>query len=98
MINVLHHLPEVQHFFREATHCMQSGGVISMIEPWLTPWSKPIYQNFHHEPFDDIADKWSVPSQGPLSGANGALPWILFHRDREQFELQFPKCLVPDTH
>ena len=36
------------------------------------------------------APKWEFPPRGPLSGANGALPWIIFKRDRRQFELEFP--------
>jgi hypothetical protein len=28
---------------------------------------------------------------GPLSGANGALPWIIFERYRAQFEQEFPQ-------
>jgi hypothetical protein len=52
-----------------------------MIEPWLTPWSKLIYTHLHSEPFLPESD-WSIPEVGPLSGANGALPWILFERDK----------------
>ena len=31
-----------------------------------------------------------IPEPGPLSGANGALPWIVFERDRHRFEREFP--------
>jgi hypothetical protein len=31
-----------------------------------------------------------VSGTGPLSAANGALPWILFERDRVRFEREFP--------
>src|SRR5437870_8166877 len=34
------------------------------------------------------------PSSGPLSGANGALPWILFRRDRAKFEWEFPQFQI----
>ena len=50
--------------------------------------TKWVYQNLHHEPFDTNAG-WTLPASGPLSGANGALPWILFERDRKKFEQQF---------
>ena len=59
-----------------------------MIEPWNNPWAKWVYQNLHHEPFDPNAG-WTLPASGPLSGANGALPWILFERDRKKFEQHF---------
>lgn len=61
-----------------------------MIEPWVSAWSSLIYGKFHHEPFDPAAADWTFPSTGPLSGANSALPWIIFERDRDRFERLFP--------
>jgi SAM-dependent methyltransferase len=90
MTNVLHHLPDTRRFLAEATRCVRSGGVISMIEPWVTPWSRFVYRHLHHEPFEPAALTWEVPWTGPLSGANGALPWIMFERDRVVFERDFP--------
>ncbi len=94
MTDVLHHLPEPRIFFTEAARCVRVGGRISMIEPWVSSWSRRIYQHLHSEPFLPEAREWSFPSTGPLSGANGALPWILFERDRAQFEGEFPQWAV----
>lgn len=94
MTNVLHHLPHPDQFFLEATRCVRSGGVVSMIEPWVTPWSRFVYRRFHHEPFEPAATSWTLSAAGPLSGANGALPWILFERDRARFEREFPDWRV----
>ena len=90
MVDVLHHLPQPRHFFREAARCIKPGGAVVIIEPWVTAWSKLIYTSLHHEPFQPLAENWEFPASGPLSGANGALPWILFERDRQQFEQEFP--------
>ena len=90
MTDVMHHLPEPRQFFAEASRCVRPGGVMVMIEPWVTWWSRLVYTHFHHEPFLPEAG-WEVPRHGPLSGANGALPWIIFVRDREQFEQEFPE-------
>jgi hypothetical protein len=65
-----------------------------MIEPWVTRWSRLIYTRLHHEPFRPEADEWSFPPGGPLSGANGALPYILFQRDRDVFEREFPRWTI----
>jgi len=90
MTDVLHHIPRVRDFFAEAARCVRPGGVVVMIEPWSTAWSGLIYRNLHHEPFVTNVPAWEFPSSGPLSGANGALPWIVFARDRAQFEREFP--------
>jgi len=90
-VNVLHHLPDVRRFFFEASRCVATGGKIAMIEPWVTPWSTRVYTRLHHEPFVASAKGWSFASGGPLSGANGALPWIVFERDRSIFENEFPE-------
>ncbi|NMW17441.1 MAG: class I SAM-dependent methyltransferase [Chlorobiaceae bacterium] len=91
MTDVLHHLPDCNSFFLEAARVIRSGGHIVMIEPWNTPWSSWVYTHLHHEPFKVNAVDWRIPSAGPLSGANGALPWIIFHRDRAIFEKLYPK-------
>jgi SAM-dependent methyltransferase len=91
MTDVLHHIPDVRRFFAQASRCVLSGGVIVMIEPWVTTWSRLIYKNFHHEPFEPDAQNWEFPPAGPLTSANGALPWILFERDSEQFRSEFPE-------
>jgi SAM-dependent methyltransferase len=91
MTNVLHHLPDVRAFFGEATRCLRGGGKILMIEPWVSWWSRFVYTRFHHEPFDQDTLEWSFPTAGPLSGANVALPWILFQRDRARLASEFPE-------
>lgn len=96
MTNVLHHMPEVRRFFHEASRCLGPGGKVLMIEPWVTPWSRIIYSRFHHEPFQPEAGNWSFPASGPLSGANGALPWILFERDQSTFLREFPQFAIEE--
>jgi hypothetical protein len=90
MTDVLHHLPQPRRFFAEATRCVRTGGVIVMIEPWVTPWSRLVYTRLHHETFWPEMAGWEFPAGGPLSGANGALLWILFERDRTRFRQEFP--------
>jgi SAM-dependent methyltransferase len=94
MTDVLHHIPDVRRFFREASRCIDPGGVVVMVEPWVTPWSRCVYANLHHEPFEPDASTWEFPFDKPLTSANGALPWILFERDRETFERDFPEWRV----
>ena len=110
MFDVLHHITEPRAFFREALRCLKVGGKVVMIEPANTLWSRFIYKNFHHEAFDAQAPEWCCRGQdkwelryrkagtlqesGPLSGANGALAWIIFWRDRKIFEGEFPSLRI----
>jgi SAM-dependent methyltransferase len=93
MTDVFHHIPDVARFFREAARCIKAGGQVLMIEPWNTPWSRWVYRRLHSEPFEPDGG-WILPATGPLSGANGALPWILFERDRERFQREFPEWRI----
>ncbi len=87
-INVLHHIHDAELFFEAAGRCVKKDGAIIMIEPWVSSWSRIIYDNLHHEPFDPASESWKLPESGPLSGGNDALPWIIFQRDREKFNQQ----------
>lgn len=91
MVDVFHHIPNVAEFLSEAQRTLTPSGVVAMWEPWNTPWGRFIYQYLHSEPFEPEAEKWEFPESGPLSGANGALPWMVFERDKHIFEQRFPQ-------
>ncbi len=94
MVDVFHHLSQPRAFLKEASRCVKSGGRIVMVEPWVSPWSRLIYRNLHHEPFLPEKAEWEFETSGPLSGANDALPWIVFARDRGIFTREFPEWQV----
>jgi SAM-dependent methyltransferase len=96
MTDVFHHIPNVEEFLREAIRCLRPDGRIVMVEPWVSKWSKIIYGNLHHEPFQPEAAAWEIPAGGPLSGANGALPWIVFERDRQLLLSTFPQLRIEE--
>jgi SAM-dependent methyltransferase len=91
MTNVLHHISQPRRFFSEAARCVRPGGTVVAIEPWVTAWSRWVHGRFHYEPFDPRSSAWEIPLRGPLSGANGAIPWIILLRDRAIFEREFPQ-------
>ena len=93
MTDVFHHIPDVCHFLGEAARCLGPGGRLVMVEPWRTPWSEWVYSRLHPEPFLPGAG-WEILSSGPLSGANGALPWIVFERDATLFAERFPRWRI----
>jgi len=94
MQNVLHHVPDAEAFFSECQRCLMPGGRVLIADQypgWLAHW---ILKYAHHEAYDPAASEWSFPSSGPLSGANGALAWIVFFRDRARFQQQFPQLRI----
>lgn len=98
MVNVFHHLPKPQNFLTEAQRCIKPGGRLVLVEPWPTPISSLIYKFAHHEPFDANAKDWHFDSTSPLFSANGAMPWIVFDRDKEAFQRRFPKLHIKSIH
>jgi SAM-dependent methyltransferase len=101
MLNVLHHLDDASRFFLEAARVLRPQGRAILIEPYASPLSKVIYTKLHHEPFDLGQEDWKLPCTGAMSSSNGALPWIVFVRDRARFESEFPMLqihsVVPHT-
>lgn len=94
MVNVLHHICDVERFFAEAQRVLVPGGVVAMIEPYVSPFSRFIYTHLHHEPFDTEAESWKLAPSGPLSGGNDALPWNIFVRDRAKYDRSYPGLAV----
>lgn len=95
MIDTMHHIPDSEKFLKEVQRTLKSGGKMVMIEPANSFWGRFIYKNFHHEPFEPTSG-WTIPQAGPLSGANGSLPWIVFERDKELFNKKFPDLKIEE--
>jgi len=90
LIHVFHHIPDVEAFFRETERALVPGGVISMIEVAHTPFARFFFKHFHHEPYEDWRREWSFAQHDSMLDSNQALSWIVFLRDRKQFESRFP--------
>jgi SAM-dependent methyltransferase len=89
MIDVLHHIDDIETFLNEINRCLKKDGQLIMIEPSHTMLGKVVYKYFHSEPYNPKGG-WTFASTGPLSGANTALPWIVFIRDRKLFKQKYP--------
>lgn len=90
MFNVFHHIADVAAFLGEASELLMPGGRLLIVDQHPGWISAPILRYAHHEPYDSQARQWQFAADGPLSGANGALAWMVFQRDRALFQQRFP--------
>src|SRR5204863_1252005 len=96
MLDVFHHIPDVGKFLAETQRCLRPGGRLLIVDQHPGWFGAPILRYLHHEPFRPEAEEWSFESSGPLSGANGALAWIVFRRDLRVFGERFSGLRLVD--
>lgn len=85
MLNVFHHIPNVELFLSETSRTLKPGGVLYIVDQNVGIISYFVLKYFHNEYFDHKTDTYSFTSINPLSSANGALAWIVFKRDKKQY-------------
>ncbi len=90
MMNVFHHIPNVEKFLSEAYRCLLPGGRLYLFDQHIGPFSFWIYKFLHNEKISATKSEWQFRSTGPLSGANGALAWMVFSRDKKKFSHLYP--------
>jgi len=78
-LDVLHHLPDPEAFFREAARVLATGGRLALVEPWISPLSWPVYRFLHEEDCRLGVDPWHpFPGPGKQSfDGDAAVPWRL---------------------
>jgi SAM-dependent methyltransferase len=97
MLNSLHHISDAELFFLELERCLVPEGRVFIIDQYSSWISNLIYRYIHHEPYDPNAPDWKFETTGPLSGANGALCWIVYYRDRKRFQQLYPQLKIIKT-
>ena len=89
--NCFHHLPEPERFLSSAERAVAPGGGVILIEPFYGPVASVLYKHlFASEDFEKDMAGWTTDASGPMTGANQALSYIVFVRDRAEFERRFP--------
>jgi SAM-dependent methyltransferase len=89
--NCFHHFPHPDQFFSELERTLVTGGGAIILEPYYGPIASFLYKRlFSTEGFDKTFPSWETPVAGPMNGANQALSYIVFIRDRAEFERKYP--------
>lgn len=84
LTNVLHHLQDPLGFLEGALVKLAPDAKIVITEPYLSPVSYPILNWIHHEPVDTTITEPKLDlAMGPLSSSNQAMPWLIFHKNKE---------------
>ena len=93
--NCFHHFPHPDQFLRELDRVLVQGGGAILLEPYYGPFATFLFKRlFRTEGFDKAYPSWETPAAGPMNGANQALSYIVFIRDRAQFELKHPTLKI----
>jgi len=78
-LDLLHHLARPALFFAEASRVLGEGGLLVLVEPWITPLSWPVFRFLHHEECRLGLDPWR-PFPGDDKDSfegDAAVPWRL---------------------
>lgn len=93
--NCFHHFAHPDRFLHELDRVLVPGGGAILLEPYYGPFATFVFQRlFRSETFDKTALSWETPAAGPMNGANQALSYIVFIRDRAQFERTHPSLTI----
>jgi SAM-dependent methyltransferase len=93
--NCFHHFPHPDKFFDELERVLVPGGGVILLDPYYGPFASFLYKRlFRTEGFDKTYPTWETPVAGPMNGANQALSYIVFVRDRAEFERKHPSLKI----
>jgi len=94
---VLHHVKDPVRCLTEIQRVLLPGGMFVCNEPSSTLFGYFQNRHFHHEYTNRFTKEWRIEKGGEggrLTGANMALPFIIFKRDRKLFEGKFKKLKI----
>lgn len=95
VVNVLHHMANPEEFLIRAERSLKPGGRMVVIEPNRTFLLRFVARTMdHYEYWDDKIADWRNPLTRGMEGANLAMGWVIFQRDRQKFQQMFPNLRI----
>ena len=68
-----------------------------MVEVAHTPFARFFFDKFHPEPYDDKPANWDFSQNDSMMDSNQALSWMVFVRDLERYQREFPRLALEST-
>ena len=94
-INCFHHFPNPDMFFKELIRVLEDGGGCILIDPFYGTVARRFYKKlFDSETFNMNQENWENDELGFMNGANQALSYIVFNRDKKKFETNYPSLEI----
>lgn len=90
-LDVVHHLARPAAFFAEAARVLRPGAPLAAVEPWVSPFSFPIYRYLHQEGCTPGLDPWNPfdlepgASKDVFDGDAAVLPALVRRTSSEQW-------------
>jgi SAM-dependent methyltransferase len=92
LFDVLHHLPRPVLFFPEALRILRNGGRVVIVDPYISPLSRYVYDHFHREPVrmdcDPLETGVPLSSDDPFD-SNQAVATLIFFKRRADWDKRF---------
>jgi SAM-dependent methyltransferase len=93
--NCFHHFPHPDKFLFELERVLIPGGGAILLEPYYGPFASYLFKRISRtEGFDKNSPSWETPYAGPMNGANQALSYIVFVRDRSELKRKHPSLEI----
>lgn len=93
--NCFHHFPQPARFLDEVIRVVRPGGGFILVEPYYGLFASFLFKRmFSTEGFDKQMPGWNIPMEGPMNGANQALSYIVFDRDKKILADEYPQLEI----